>query len=57
MFRNSLFPPELRGPIKDHASVVHETLKELTGKRFRLDRALALATMDRTSRERDPPPP
>ena len=48
MFRNSFFPPELRGPIKDHASVVHETLKELTGKRFRFDRALALATRDRT---------
>ena len=48
MFRNSFSPPELRGPIKDHASVVHETLKELTGKRFRLDRALAFATRDRT---------
>ena len=48
MFRNSFFPSDLRFPIKDHASEVDGTLKELTGKRFRLHCALALATRDRT---------
>ena len=48
MFRNKAFPSELRVPIKDHATEVHETLFDLTGKRYRLDRALALATKDNT---------
>ena len=48
MFRNSAFPSDLRIPIKDHATEVHETLFDLTGKRYRLDRALALATKDNT---------
>ena len=48
MFRNKAFPSELRAPIKDHATKVHGTLMELTGKRYRLNRALALATKDRT---------
>ena len=49
MFRNKAFPSEHRAPIKDHATEVHETLFDLTGKRYRLDRALALATKDSTS--------
>ena len=48
MSRNKAFPSELRAPIKDHATEVHETLLDLTGKRYRLDRALALATKDNT---------
>ena len=48
MFRNIFFPSALRVPIKDHASKVHEALYELTGKRFRLNRALDLATQDGT---------
>ena len=44
MFRNKAFPSELRVPIKDHATEVHETMFDLTGRRCRLDRALALAT-------------
>ena len=48
MFRNKAFPSELRVPIKDHATEVHETLLDLTGKRYRLDRALALATKGNT---------
>ena len=48
MFRNSAFPSDLRIPIKDHATEVHETLFDLTGKRYRLDRALALATKTNT---------
>ena len=48
MFRNREFPSALRAPIKDHATEVHETLLELTRKRFRLDDALDLATKDRT---------
>ena len=48
MFRNKAFPSELRTPIKDHATEVHETLWGLTGKHFRFNRALALATKDRT---------
>ena len=48
MFRNSAFPFELRVPIKDRATEVHETLFDLTGKRCRLDRALALATKSNT---------
>ena len=48
MFRKKAFPSELRAPIKDHATEVHETLWELIGKRFRLNRALSLATKDRT---------
>ena len=48
MFRNSAFRSDLRIPIKDHATEVHETLFDLTGKRYRLDRALALATKDNT---------
>ena len=48
MFRNKAFPSELRTPIKDHATEVHETLWKLTRKRYRLNRALALATKDRT---------
>ena len=48
MFRNSAFPSDLRIPIKDHATEVHETLFDLTGKRYRLDRALALATKNNT---------
>ena len=48
MFKNKAFPFELRVPIKDHATEVHETLFDLTGKRYRLDRALALATKDNT---------
>ena len=47
-FRNKAFPPAFRVPIKDHATEVHETLWALTGKRYRLNRALALATQDRT---------
>ena len=43
-----VLPSDLRVPTKDHASEVHETLYELTGKRFRLNRALDLATQDRT---------
>ena len=42
------FPSALRVPIEDHASEVHKTPYELTGKRFRLNRALDLATQDRT---------
>ena len=49
MFRNKAFPPELRAPIKGHATEVHETLFDSIGKRYRLNRALALATRDRTS--------
>ena len=48
MFRDKAFPSELRLPIKDHATEVHETLFDLTGKRYRLDRALALATKNNT---------
>ena len=48
MFRNREFPSALRAPIKDHATEVHETLLELTRKRFRLDDALDFATQDRT---------
>ena len=48
MFRNKAFPSKLRAPIKDHGTEVHETLRELNGKRFRLNRALALVTKDRT---------
>ena len=48
MFRNKAFPSELRTPIKDHATEVHETLFDLTGKRYRLSRALALATKANT---------
>ncbi|CAM9988846.1 unnamed protein product, partial [Ascophyllum nodosum] len=48
MFRNSAFPSDLRIPIKDHATEVHGTLFDLTGKRYRLDRALALATKTKT---------
>ena len=48
MFRNKAFPLELRVPIKDHATEVHETLFGLTGNRYRLDRALALATKGNT---------
>ena len=48
MFRNKAFPSELRAPIKDHATEVHETLFDLTGKRYRLSRALALATKANT---------
>ncbi|CAM9206365.1 unnamed protein product, partial [Ascophyllum nodosum] len=48
MFKNKAFPFEHRVPIKDHATEVHETLFDLTGKRYRLDRALALATKDNT---------
>ena len=48
MFRNSAFPFELRVPIKDRATEVHETMFDLTGKRCRLDRALALATKSNT---------
>ncbi|CAN0052995.1 unnamed protein product, partial [Ascophyllum nodosum] len=48
MFRNSAFPSDLRIPIKDHATEVHGTLFDLTGKRYRLDRALALATKTNT---------
>ena len=48
MFRNKAFPSELRAPIKDHATEVHETLLDLTGKRYRLNRALALATKANT---------
>ena len=48
MFKNKAFPFELRAPIKDHATEVHETLFDLAGKRYRLDRALALATKDNT---------
>ena len=47
-FRNKAFPPTFRVPIKDHATEVHETLWALTGKRYRLNRALALATQDLT---------
>ena len=50
MFKNKAFPFELRVPIKDHATEVHETLFDLTGKRYRLDRALALATKDNIPR-------
>ena len=48
MFRNREFPSALRAP-KDRATEVHETLLELTRKRFRLDDALDLATKDRTT--------
>ena len=48
MFRNKFFPSDRRVSIKDHASEVHETLFQLTGKRCRLNRALDLATQDRT---------
>ena len=48
MFKNKALPFELRAPIKDHATEVHETLFDLAGKRYRLDRALALATKDNT---------
>ena len=48
MFKNKAFPSELRTPIKDHATEVHETLFDLTGKRYRLSRALALATKANT---------
>ena len=48
MFRNKFFPSNLRVPIKDHASEVHDTLYELTRKRFRPNRALDLATQDRS---------
>ena len=47
-FHNKAFPPAFRVPIKDHATEVHETLWALTGKRYRLNRALALVTQDRT---------
>ena len=48
MFKNKAFPSELRAPIKDHATEVHETPFDFTGKRYRLHRSLALATQDRT---------
>ena len=48
MFRNKAFPSELRTPIKEHATEDHETLWGLTGKHFRFNYALALATKDRT---------
>ena len=48
MFRNSAFPSDLRIPIKDHATEVYGTLFDLTGKRYRLDRALALAMKTKT---------
>ena len=37
MFRKKCLPSALPVSIKDHASEVHETLYELTGKRFRLN--------------------
>ena len=48
MFRNKCFPSALRVLIKEHASEVHEVLLQLTGKRCRLNRALDLATQNRT---------
>ena len=48
MFRNKFFLSDLRVPIKEHASEVHAALLQLTGNRCRLNRALDLATQDRT---------
>ena len=48
IFRNKFFPSDLRVPMKEHASEVHAALLQLTGNRCRLDRALDLATQDRT---------
>ena len=48
MFRNKAFQPELRALIKDHATEAHETLFDFTGKRYRVNRTLALATQNRT---------
>ena len=48
MFRNKLFPLNLRATIKDHASEVPSTLFALTRQRYRLYEELDLATQDRT---------
>ena len=48
MFRNKLFPSDLRLPIKELASDVHAALHQLTGDRRRLHHAVGLATQDRT---------
>ena len=48
MFRNKVFPSDLRLPIKEHASEVHASLLQLYGDRCRLNRSLDLATQDRT---------
>ena len=48
MFRNKFSPSDLRVPIKEHASEVHAALLQLTWDRCRLNRALDLATQDRT---------
>ena len=48
MCRNKFFPSDLRVSIKEHALEVHAALLQLTGNRCRLNRALDLATQDRT---------